>query len=396
MANLTYSEVNLTTLVKPMDTMEHENEALQPSVMYTLTTKHWIISVLAILPVLFNGMLILLILRKHSLRSVNNIFITALAIADFTTGFPSIPLHILAERWGLDPWACLACMGLTASQIIVSVLMMFALSIERYLNIVEPFHHRRLLTVPRAGAVITVCWIYALSIGLAPLLGWNTLDENWTHGSRPNTSQNATVIPFNSSEMCRFEVVLSRGYIALVFMGHVVPASIVLPLLHLHVFTKARSFLQKHMRDRPSVIAVVVSDTPLREWVRHMKKKLKPFKILVIMVMYFIVSWLPLTIWEAILFKGFLHDMDTSTLLYVLVTPAMRNLYYVACGLAILNSTVNPLIYGFGNRAIFQMMKRRHQAVDNGGISYREASTTKVKESIALKSKTRGRESTAM
>ena len=152
-----------------------------------------------------------------------------------------------------------------------------------------------------------------------------------------------------------------------------IPAAVVLPLLHIHVFLTARRVLHnraKHTQHQPS--ASVVS---LRSELSHhshmdpvtgerdtmdslvsvshkMRRNLRPFKILAMMVVYFIVSWAPLAVWETVLFEGFTKPYLTPGEIFV--TKAQVIGYYITVSLAVFNSVLNPLFYGVGNRMIWR------------------------------------------
>lgn len=56
-----------------------------------------ILFTLAALAITANGLLVYIIVSTPRLRTKSNTFVVALAITDFTLGFPSIPLHCAAE-----------------------------------------------------------------------------------------------------------------------------------------------------------------------------------------------------------------------------------------------------------------------------------------------------------
>ena len=333
-----------------MPSMEPEQNTtancIYPSMNYdNYVPKHVILCVLSVMLVVGNGILIWTILRHKRLRTVTNLFVVALAFADFSMGFPSIPFHVLGERqaMGQSSLVCLLSMCLTSTQIVVSVILLFALSVERYLKFVHPFKHRTCLTRKRAVIVIVLCWIYALVFGFIPALGWNSL----TYAASVN----------QTLSVCRFEFILPGGYIALLFLGHIVPASLVLPMLHIRVFLTAQQVLRRHadMSDhiprKASAVSVTSTNPEQQSLASQTRRNLRPFKILVMMVLYFIVSWLPLTVWQTVVFKGFtITNPDPEELF---ASSSERNGYYIACGLAVMNSVINPLFYGVGNRGIW-------------------------------------------
>ena len=326
------------------------------------TRKHVLLSVLSVLLVFGNGMLIITILCHKRLRTITNLFVVALAVADFLMGFLAIPMHVLGEQQLLGgSRGCLISMALTAAQIVVSVVMLFALSVERYLNLVHPFKHRKYLTRRRAILVIILGWVYALLFGLLPLFGWHTVEEY------QERTQNLSI-----PKVCRFEFVLPGSYIAWLFLGHIIPAAIILPLLHYRVFRTAQNVLRRHADMSDHTRKTSVSSEQGETLVHRTKRNLRPFKILVMMVLYFIISWVPLTIWETFVFKGFAIDNPYPGELFS--TTLEQNGYYVAVVLAVMNSVVNPLFYGVGSRNIrntFLMAVRKTCGCRTEGEEYR-------------------------
>ena len=81
------------------------------------------------------------------------------------------------------------------------------------------------------------------------------------------------------------------------------------------------------------------------------------------MGLYFIISWIPLSLWELILWRGFTKEYVTMQ--DYLDPPISINFFYAALFLAMGNSAVNPIIFGAGNMSIRRSLKhlmkcRRH------------------------------------
>ena len=73
----------------------------------------------------------------------------------------------------------------------------------------------------------------------------------------------------------------------------------------------------------------------------------RAMRILVVLVGYFLVSWLPVVFWYCTLFRGFWVESARD------VDPLLPVWFYnISITLAYGNSAVNPFLYGFGNRSI--------------------------------------------
>jgi len=73
----------------------------------------------------------------------------------------------------------------------------------------------------------------------------------------------------------------------------------------------------------------------------------RAMRVLVVLVGYFLVSWLPVVVWYCTLFRGFWVENARN------VDPLLPVWFYnVSITLAYGNSAVNPFLYGFGNRSV--------------------------------------------
>ncbi|XP_055518548.1 octopamine receptor Oamb-like [Leucoraja erinacea] len=119
-----------------------------------------------------NALVLALIFRSRSLRSVANMFVASLATADLLLlllGLPFVVAATVAGAWPLGPTACQMTGFLTFSLRLVSILSVAGISVDRYYLIARPF----ILTVTRAGAKRTLAflWWTGLLCGLPPLFG---------------------------------------------------------------------------------------------------------------------------------------------------------------------------------------------------------------------------------
>jgi hypothetical protein len=122
---------------------------------------------LSVFCVIGNICLIVTIMHHRHLRTVTNVLIVSLAVADFLFGFPTAPLHILAESLDgsvvRDSWLlniCLVANSLTSFQLIITMTMMMAITIERYICILHPLKHRKWAQPCYVGMVISILWIF--------------------------------------------------------------------------------------------------------------------------------------------------------------------------------------------------------------------------------------------
>ncbi|XP_052798372.1 orexin receptor type 2-like isoform X2 [Mya arenaria] len=107
------------------------------------------------------------IYRMMSMRTVTNLFLLNLSIADILVLFICLPTAVLTdvtETWFLGTAFCKITQFVTTTTIAVSVLTLTAISVERWYAICHPlsFHS----TVRRARAIIVVIWLLSSCIAL--------------------------------------------------------------------------------------------------------------------------------------------------------------------------------------------------------------------------------------
>ncbi|XP_041346719.1 adenosine receptor A2b-like [Gigantopelta aegis] len=134
-----------------------------------------IISAILILIIISGNILtIVAVARTHSLRTIPNMYVVSLAVADCMTGFgladniiffvidtPKSKIHFLLCIW--LSFVTLVPMG-------VSVTTMALIAFDRYLYIVYPLRYFQMMTGFRARIIITLSWVLMFVINIAPLV----------------------------------------------------------------------------------------------------------------------------------------------------------------------------------------------------------------------------------
>ena len=144
MENQTWSDeshvINMSDCVSPMDEVDWSNPGLVLSLV--------ILGVINVVVLLGNCLVVLAVFLDSRLRTVTNLFIVSLAMADLSVGVAVLPfsaslevlnLWIFGEIWcsiwlAVDVWMCTA-----------SILNLCAISLDRYLAVTRPvsvsFHY---------------------------------------------------------------------------------------------------------------------------------------------------------------------------------------------------------------------------------------------------------------
>ncbi|XP_050399281.1 alpha-1A adrenergic receptor [Patella vulgata] len=122
-----------------------------------------------------NVLVLLAVYVNSHLRSTTNYFIVNLAIADLLLGTCVLPFSASLEVldfWAFgqvfcDMWAAIDVLCCTAS-----IMSLCVISIDRYIGVTRPLQHSSILTEKRAFYIIILIWLLAISISVAPLIGW--------------------------------------------------------------------------------------------------------------------------------------------------------------------------------------------------------------------------------
>ncbi|XP_068608757.1 adenosine receptor A2b-like [Brachionichthys hirsutus] len=277
---------------------------------------------------------------NSNLQSITNFFLVSLAVADIAVGLLAIPFAItISIGFCANFFGCLfiACFVLILTQ--SSIFSLLAIAVDRYIAIKNPLRYNSLVTGQRAKAIIALCWVLSVGIGLIPMLGWN---RGW----------NATAVAGGDScpeglTECLFEGVVTMDYMVYFnFFGCVlVPLSVML-VIYAHIFMAARHQLRLmglKVAQVPGPESAAPSSSASRS---TLQKEVHAAKSLSIIVGFFAVCWLPVHV-----INCFHHLCEGCGRLDIWVVN-------VAIILSHANSVVNPLIYAYRIREFRQTFRR--------------------------------------
>jgi len=215
-------------------------------------------------------------------------------------------------------------------------------------------------------------------IGAMPLAGWNVVDEADAPVSLVNVSfavrttingtvNLSTIQPLSSFGDCRFDTVVGASYVAFLYPGHFVPLCVIMLVVYVQVYLHSRgrrsrphrcSSYSLDVRYNVRRLSVVMrsgknhgnkteSTSASMRTTARAQENWRAMRILIVLVGYFLVSWLPVVVWYCSLFRGFWLESARG------VDPLLPVWFYnISITLAYGNSAVNPFLYGFGNRSI--------------------------------------------
>ncbi|KAK3726750.1 hypothetical protein QZH41_001538 [Actinostola sp. cb2023] len=310
------------------------NISLDPMVKCKEPTSPWFIVytiflVLILLGTLFgNGLVVLAVFMFARLRRVSNLFIVSLAISDLLVALVMLPLRIDQSvhnmNWCLPKNACIFWVSTDGIWSAASICNLTIISIDRFLAITRPFIYQEKMTKKVCLILITIVWSYSILWGLLSLVNWTTggTDTNWVYVS-PNTGE------------------LQCGKGDPVYYTSTLVCAILLPLV-IVIVTYTSIFKIALAQSK-----ALASHDPNKRGHKRSLRELKATKTIAIVIGAFVVCWLPFII---IVFISMWcpHDCFKSFVKYPEFSLAIRIPFVFV--LPILNSSVNPIIYGLYNK----------------------------------------------
>ncbi|KAM6220918.1 neuropeptide FF receptor 2 [Rhynchocyon petersi] len=329
----------------------------QPKVAAVFIISYFLIFLLCIVG---NTVVCFIVMRNKHMHTVTNLFILNLAVSDLLVGIFCMPITLLDNiiaGWPFGNTMCKISGLVQGISVAASVFTLVAIAVDRFRCIVYPFKPK--LTTKTAFIIILIIWVLAITI-MSPSAVMLHVQEERYYQVRLY-SQNKTSPVY----WCREDwpnPKMRKIYTTVLF------ASIYLTPLLLIVIMYGRIGL--------SLFKTTVSHSGKQnQEQRHTvsKKKQKVVKMLLIVALLFILSWLPL--WTLMMLSD-----------YATLSPAELHviniyIYPFAHWLAFCNSSVNPIIYGFFN----ENFRRGFQDAFHLQLCQKRA---KPKEIYSLKAKT--------
>lgn len=127
-----------------------------------------------------NLLTIMAVVRTPALRTVPNMYVVSLAVADFLTG-AIIPYYAISffpslqEKLNANKYMCLSRYALFHLFVAESIACMVVIAFDRFLFIKYPLHYRSITSHRKAGIVIAGTWVASILVGMVPLweYHWN-------------------------------------------------------------------------------------------------------------------------------------------------------------------------------------------------------------------------------
>jgi len=313
-----------------------ENVCLQKTMgWYNLYVIFWLVAL--VFGLMGNVLVIVAFIQTKTLRkSVTNFFVTSLAVSDLLVVVFIMPIkiHQALHNQGFctSLEVCKIYYTTDVTFFVASITNLFAVTVDRYIAITMPYRYQKIMKPYRAKMIIALVWIYGVIWGL--LVNYN-----------PNTKQFDAVYTSKHECLIRDKDIFYAVNYVLVFF---VPSFIML-LLYIIILRISISHA-KHI-DETSLTRRGSNDSnklfqSSAKFFSARRLELRATKLVCIVYGTFIVCWLPLTV---------------LTLSHI--TQSLSNipsLPYIVFGemLPLINSTLNPFIYGLLHRDFKKALKR--------------------------------------
>ncbi|ELW70462.1 neuropeptide FF receptor 2 [Tupaia chinensis] len=311
-----YSDINITYV----DYYLH-----QPQVAAVFIISYFLIFFLCMVG---NTVVCFIVMRNKHMHTVTNLFILNLAISDLLVGIFCMPITLLDNiiaGWPFGNTMCKISGLVQGISVAASVFTLVAIAVDRFRCVVYPFKPK--LTLKTALVIIVIIWVLAITI-MSPSAVMLQVQEEKYYRVRLNSQDKTSPVYW-----CREDwpnQAMRKIYTTVLFASiYLAPLSLIVVMygrIGISLFKSAAPHARRQNQE---------------QWHMVSKKKQKVIKMLLIVALLFILSWLPL--WTLMLLSDY-ADLSPNELRVVNIY-----VYPFAHWLAFCNSSVNPIIYGFFN-----------------------------------------------
>lgn len=253
-----------------------------------------------------NTLVIYVILRYAKMKTVTNIYILNLAVADvlFMLSLPFIALHLALVNWPFGLALCRVVTTVDSLNQFTSIFCLMVMSIDRYLAVVHPIKSTTWRKPRVAKTINLVVWVVSLLVNL-PIIIYSGLVS-----IRGNLF--CTIVWPEPQEAYR------TAFIVYTFLlGFILPL-LVICLCYLLIIIKVKSS------------GIRVGST------KRKRSERKVTRMVSIVVAVFVFCWLPFYVFNVTSVTGSISS-----------TPALRNTFACVVVLGYANSCANPILYAF-------------------------------------------------
>nr|AKQ63039.1 orphan G-protein coupled receptor 37 [Platynereis dumerilii] len=274
--------------------------------------------------ILGNLLVMVTVITNRKLHSATNYFILCLAVADFLLGCLVLPfsaVNTLHWEWPFGAAFCNIFISTDVMLCTVSILTLFAISIDRYYAVTEPLNYQCRVTSSLVWKICTAIWCFSFALAFIPIhIGLNTND-----GSVQNYEQ---------PKLCNFE--LNKVYVLIDSLGTYFAPLIVMCIVYMKVLIITKKQVIEINKLQKAALASGLHSEENKHHAK-MASDTKATITLASLVLAFAICWVP----YFVLFtaKPFVSE------------PFNMHLDLCTLWLGYLNSLINPFLYAYYNTA---------------------------------------------
>lgn len=301
----------------PLIEMEIPKEVKDTRSVSRVSLHTFFLVVLTVLSFTGNSLVCLALYRNRRLRTITNLYVLALAMADIILAIFVFPFSTIASALRQWPFPYNFCQfnGFVSYYWgAVSIFTLTLTAINRYFCIVKPQHYQALFTKKWTVVSLVLVWIISLFLGLLI-----TFEAHVQFQWHPTSLYCREIIPNNISQ--RLVAVLLIGFCVALSSSCIV-----------YCYVKVFKALRRHNN------AVAPSLQTGSNIEQRRAEEVRTSRILFVAVVGVCACWLP--------------TMVMLILEYCFSTPIPSSVGYLRVLSALISSWINPIIYGVMNRTM--------------------------------------------
>ncbi|XP_057183400.1 somatostatin receptor type 5 isoform X1 [Triplophysa rosa] len=293
-----------------------------------------------------NTLAIYVVLRYAKMKTVTNIYILNLAVADelYILGLPFLTTQNVLSYWPFGSFLCRAVMTADSLNQFTSIFCLTVMSIDRYLAVVHPIRSTRWRRPRVAKAVSAAVWAFSFVVVL-PVVIYSDVQDKFN---------SCNLIWPEPSDVWSTAFILYTATIG--FFGPL----LVICLCYLLIVVKVKSSGAR------------------AGFTKRRRSERKVTRMVVVIVVVFVLCWLPFYI------------INIVNLVFILPeNSVMAGVYFFAVLLSYANSCANPLLYGFLSDNFKQSFRkvlcvRKANGVEDGDPSVPRTEKTTTQDTTFL------------
>lgn len=306
-----------------------------------------------------NCLIIFATLRYRRMQSVTNTFLSSLACSDLLIIF-CIPVKLaklFSYTWTMGAFICKSLHYMENVSAICSVLVLTAISVERYYAIVYPIKAKSICTLRKARRIIFAIWISSVILGIPTIFAQTHLPVGLNHEyfwcvkcwDEPGL--------WKFHEIYMFYVILVIPFCIMAFCYSIICYELCKIAERRFVMTSEHALSRKSTKKKSNDPIESFHLTDLKENGTNDNRRNEKDNIMVKQVIYmllavvfvFAICWTPVLLLNILMSFNVLPSAPVGILKY------MKTAFHL---MAYFNSCINPVIYGFMSKTFRQSFWR--------------------------------------